>query len=291
LGHRSIFNKPISSGSTTSASATVGLTAENPSKTGRQHSEPGRLRDTSQARKRPMEPISKTIETVLGRQPAPNSEASESPSLTAPPSANYFAESGNLATRWQRLRIGLETITPAVQVMATEAEHWCSRVRNNASRVARLIVLAGPFGCGKTEILKGARGYIKDIYMRVDDCAWKKSITIASIVWPEFIADYISQKNNERMEDIITSDVVFIDDVGAESDRFRSGEPTQILGEMLGALDKKFVFITTNIEPAGWKLRWDGRVEDRLLRNGAVVVDGYDPELRAMSYQKWRLTQ
>lgn len=238
-----------------------------------------------------MEHISKTIETVLGQPLEPSSAPSESPSSPVLPSASYFAESGNLATRWQRLRIGLEVITPAVQEMATEVEHWCSRVRLNSRATGRLIVLSGAFGCGKTRMLRGAWGYVQDNMMRVDDPAWKKSITIASIVWPEFIGDYISQKNDERMEDVVLSDVVFIDDIGAESDRYRSGEPTQILGEMLGALDKKFVFITTNIEPAGWSKRWDGRVEDRLLRNGAVVVDGYDPNLNAMSFQKWKLEQ
>lgn len=234
-----------------------------------------------------MEPISKAVATVIGQLPEPSNAPLESqnPKETCP---QCSGEKGNLATRWQRQRIGLETITPAVQMMATEAEHWCCRVRLNG-RVSRLIVLAGPFGCGKTQMLRGCRGYISDIYMRVDDPAWKKPISIASIVWPEFISDYITNRNEDRLEDVKASDVVFIDDIGAEADRFRSGEPTQILAELLGALANRFVFVTTNIEPKGWKLRWDGRVEDRLLRNNAVIVDGYDPELNAMSYQKFKL--
>ena len=238
-----------------------------------------------------MEHISKPIETVLGRQPATSSDNSESPSPQGQPSASSAVETGNLATRWQRLRIGLEAITPAVQEMATETEMWCRRVRENSKTVGRLLVLAGPFGCGKTVMLRGAYGYVRDIYMRIDDPKWRKSLSITAVAWPKFLADYIENRNEERMEDVTSSDVIFLDDVGAESDRFRSGEPKQILGDLLGRLDSKFVFVTTNIEPAAWARRWDGRVDDRLNRNQSVVVDGYDPVLRAESYAKWQLSK
>ena len=101
--------------------------------------------------------------------------------------------------------------------------------------------------------------------------------------------EVLENKNREHYEDTIRSDVVFIDDAGAEEDRFKSGAATRLFGDLLGDLEGKFVFITMNIPPDQWAEKWDGRVEDRLMRKSPVVVDGFAPETICISYAQYQL--
>lgn len=245
-----------------------------------------------------MEHISKHIPEALKNLPAPKSESptSEQSNETSP-SPNSLQtserkmpeEKGNLRSPWQRRRLRLETITPAVQEMADAVENWCKRVRDNEKTVGRLIILIGVFGSGKTECLKGAQRYISDIYMVMYPRTWKKPINSTTISWPKFVVELEENKNFEHYADVTSCDVVFIDDIGAEDDRFRSGSASRLLGQLLGDLADKFVFITSNIPPDKWSEKWDGRVEDRLLRNLSVVFNGFDPETELKSYQQHQL--
>lgn len=172
--------------------------------------------------------------------------------------------------------------------MADRVEAWCGRVKAN-DRSSLSLVISGVFGCGKTQALRAARRYVRAIYMDVWPGKWPKPINLAFIEFPKFVHEIVVNDNQEHYEDVCSADVVFIDDIGAEEDRFRAGAPTRVLGDLLGALEKRFTFITTNIAPDGWEKRWDGRVEDRLLRRNSVVCDLWRPEYATESFAKWQL--
>jgi DNA replication protein DnaC len=121
------------------------------------------------------------------------------------------------------------------------------------------------------------------IYMDVWPEFWTHPLIVQSIEFPRFVRD-VEAGNQDWFDDVCNADIVFIDDIGAEEDRFRSGTPTRILGDLLGALEPKFTFITTNIAPAKWSERWDGRVEDRLLRRNATVCNLWEPEHKTQSF-------
>jgi hypothetical protein len=70
-------------------------------------------------------------------------------------------------------------------------------------------------------------------------------------------------------------DLLFLEDVGAEVDRFNSGEPRSRLREILGVMKNHWMIMTTNIMPAAWPSRWDSRIADRLFRNTVVVEMGH----------------
>lgn len=74
------------------------------------------------------------------------------------------------------------------------------------------------------------------------------------------------------MHDVCDASLVIVDDLGTETDQFRSGAPTQRLCELLNACERKHLWATTNVPPAGWAAKWDQRVEDRLLSADVVVV-------------------
>ena len=73
--------------------------------------------------------------------------------------------------------------------------------------------------------------------------------------------------------------IIIIDDIGTETDQFKTGIPTQRLCHMLNRIERKFAYITTNKKPAAWAQTWDVRVEDRLL--GCQLVEINAPSFRS----------
>lgn len=172
--------------------------------------------------------------------------------------------------------------------MADKVEAWCMGFARH-SKTGRAIVLVGPFGCGKTHCFTAARRYVRDVRMELwpEPRPWSHPPSFYSCNWSDFVREIVEFNNAEMREDLLSSDVVFMDDIGSEEDRFRSGAPTRLLGDTLGRLhdEKRYVFITTNIFQTGWRERWDGRVEDRLLRMDPIIADLSDCE----SYATWKL--
>lgn len=152
-------------------------------------------------------------------------------------------------------------------------------------------MLSGPFGCGKTHALGASARYVRDVRMAIWPTPWPKPLQFMSVNWAYVIREIADSDNQEYGDDLLAADVIFIDDIGSEEDRFKSGAATRILGDFLGQMhrERKFIFITTNIAPWGWKERWDGRVEDRLLRIDAAIVNLWD--CNAESYSSWKVKQ
>lgn len=232
---------------------------------------------------------------VLARLPGQSKGVSESlkPPDLEPPKSSAVVNSKNchpLRTEWQRRRFNLNSAAPGVQAMVDACERWCRSVAKN-SREGRAIVLSGPFGCGKTHALDSSTRYVRDIRMAVWPEPWPKPLQFMSVNWAYVIREIADNDNREYGDDLLASDVIFLDDIGSEEDRFKSGAATRILGDFLGQMhkDRKFIFITTNIAPWGWKERWDGRVEDRLLRIEADIVNLWDKN--SESYSSWKAKQ
>lgn len=218
-----------------------------------------------------MEQINEILPSILARLPEPSSDKLESQTPEwEPPKSSKPEAKLPLESKWQKKWLNMEAL-PGVQMAASAVEQWCGRVHRNKSS-GRAVVLSGRFGCGKTRMLRAARRYVQAIYMDAWPAHWPHSINVQSVEFPRFCYE-VEKGNQDHFDDVAGADVAFIDDVGAEEDRFKSGAPTRILGDLLGQLESRFTFITTNIDPAKWRERWDGRVEDRLLRRNSVVVN------------------
>lgn len=172
--------------------------------------------------------------------------------------------------------------------MADQVEKWCRNFAANG-RTGRVIILAGPYGCGKTKCLNAASTYVRDVRMAIWPEPWGHPAQFMKVNWSDFSNEATEGKNREIVEDLLACDVVLLDDIGAEEDRFKSGSDTRLLGDVLGKVhdQRKFAFITTNFGPGGWRDRWDGRVQDRLLRMDSTIVDMTE----AKSYAVWRDSQ
>lgn len=96
------------------------------------------------------------------------------------------------------------------------------------------------------------------------------------------LAEVEQQPFTDLLQDIGESQIIFLDDVGSEADRFRSGESATRLRRVLAKAESKWLLITTNLSQAEFSNVYDIRVSDRL--NGAhwcqlSDVPSYRPKL------------
>lgn len=137
-----------------------------------------------------------------------------------------------------------------------------------------MLVVHGPSGCGKTMALNCVHDWAR---RRASDMwwigKWNRSPQIQKISWPKTWFQ-LERTNGENLllDDIQTVDILFLDDIGAEADRYKSKQSTSVLQSILDYRERKFTFITTNISKEKWADHWDMRVSDRLRRNKAEDV-------------------
>ena len=171
---------------------------------------------------------------------------------------------------WRKKHFELVEYHAKVKNMAISAEGFCKRFAFNIREPHTLLVAVGENGIGKTMLAKAVYAYCNGVFFSAwDHGYWPKPPKVEFIRFAPFVAKFETQQC--RMEDIISADLLVIDDIGAEVDKFKSGEPIAILTEILDGRAGKFTFATTNVPQAKWKERWDNRVSDRLQRHAAYV--------------------
>lgn len=176
-----------------------------------------------------------------------------------------------LNSPWQRKWIDLEVRTAEIQVMADEVSGWAKRFFNNV-RERRIMTIIGLVGVGKTHTAEKMFQWAKAISITAwDGGNWPHPPRIEWVEWGKVA--FLDHKEFQRwMDGTFDIDLLFIEDIGAEVDRYKSGEPTERLREVLNEFKNKWIFITTNVFPEDWKIKWDERVADRLMRNSTMAV-------------------
>jgi len=84
------------------------------------------------------------------------------------------------------------------------------------------------------------------------------------------ILDRFNEFEFSEMEDLMEEALVFLDDLGAETDK-KSKSACGKLCQVLSHRERKFTVITTNTAPDTWAEAFDSRVADRLVRNTELV--------------------
>lgn len=160
---------------------------------------------------------------------------------------------------------------------------WFARLAITNSRPG-WILLEGKPGCGKTRIARKVSRFIRDYAFDAYEQFWQSRGSLPRVEFRDWPA-VVEQKGDdydESVEDLYAADVVILDDVGAESDAYKSGLPISRLRSLLSRLERKAVMITTNVKAAEWEKR-DERVFSRLSaanRFSAFDIPDYRPRLK-----------
>jgi DNA replication protein DnaC len=196
---------------------------------------------------------------------------SELPPLIQPDADARLSRLFNAA--WQKQYLRLQHHNPKIRILSEEVELFC---KNVIRQIPATLTLSGNTGTAKTHCLKRVSHFLGMAALWAwENNFWTKPFQHSFINWSD-IAEEDRDDNDLYFMEANHVDILLLDDIGCELDRFKTGEPRERLRQLLGHREKKFNLITTNVPAAQWSNKWDARVEDRLLRNGARVVDLWD---------------
>ncbi|MDE2106796.1 MAG: ATP-binding protein [Patescibacteria group bacterium] len=150
------------------------------------------------------------------------------------------------------------------------AESFCSRWFNDDTQNT-LLVIVGDYRTGKTHLAKAIYRYCSFAAPNTSKAKIFRCAGIPTTLylnWAEAACEF-GEKNFSVVHDCFKSDMLILDDIGAENDPWKIA--SNRLYQILSRREKKFTVITTNIQPNHWSDYYEGRIADRLMRNSVVV--------------------
>ena len=176
------------------------------------------------------------------------------------------------SAEWRAKHIALdESHHPQVAKLAMTAESFCRQSIRSAIRPTRWLVFGGHTGCGKTHAAKAVlrrfracriwaweQGYWGGAIPNATFWRWQKLADMEEAGWRDAFEEI------RGSEAVRGADLLILDDVGAETDRYKSGVPTARLQQVLEAMERRWLLITTNVPRDQWTKRWDQRIASRL---------------------------
>ena len=145
---------------------------------------------------------------------------------------------------------------------------------------AKWLVLVGQPGCGKTHVSKKLAYWACRVAYAARE-HWKRLPLSVYANWLDVASPEKCDDDAFRLwlQDVDEAGLVILDDIGTETDQYKTKVPTQRLCTLLNRCERKWFLATTNIQPQGWAEKWDVRVEDRMLK--ATVLSVLAPSFRS----------
>lgn len=221
------------------------------------------------------------VDSAMGSLPPPNSATPTSEDSTPKNNDDRLEYARKLTTRpsfllskdcdpaWRERVFRLDTSHhPAIDRMAEAAERFCRRYGvNDRESGTTWLVLSGNTGCGKTHIARKVWRVITDYAVDISLMpGWGIGGQPVMLDWADVAAED-SERGFDAFSDLVkASQVVILDDVGSEVDRFKNGQHAERLRRILSLCERKWLLLTTNLTRASLAKTYDGRVADRMER-------------------------
>lgn len=171
--------------------------------------------------------------------------------------------------RWRAFHVGLGSRHhPKIEMLLKAAEWLCKAYLSGDRSKGSSLVVAGNTGCGKTHMAKRVWEYVRA--RQVSAFLDGKLGGGNHIGDPAFVRwERVAEMDDRDWTEVVRGDVkparfVILDDIGADTDQFKSGVPARRLKEVLDAAEGKWLLVTTNVGKPDWKDRFGQRVADRL---------------------------
>jgi DNA replication protein DnaC len=165
-------------------------------------------------------------------------------------------------TEWQNRNLHLRGDHPKLKEMADHAQNLAKWFAANDACAPCVLVICGDSGTGKTHTARALYNWAREKSGRLP-------VSVEFHSWPE-TCDAVSEGYTGIMRDLMEADFLALDDIGAETDKYKTGEMVDKLCQVLSRRENKYTVITTNVSPDRWNAKFDARITDRLLRNSTV---------------------
>lgn len=181
--------------------------------------------------------------------------------------------------------IGLDESHKKAAALAKWTERWIKAAAQNEKPPTRWFAYVGAPGTGKSHAIRAAYEFMRRHSMalwprwyatppRCRHAVWSKVVALPPGGWSDF------------EDDVHASKFVFLDDVGSEVDRFKSGEPMERLRTILDLCATKWLLLSSNMTRETFGRAFDARIESRLQRAAILDMTGapdFRPKLRGQA--------
>lgn len=165
----------------------------------------------------------------------------------------------------------LDESTPEALKLARYVEAFIRSAALNRRAKGTWMVITGPTGIGKTHALRHAKTFLSTHAVDFwSNNLWPSIPSTLFGTWSRIVAFERADWDN-WVYDLRSAQMVFLDDVGSETDKFKTGEPAERFRIVLEICEKRFLLVSMNVSPTLWASAWDARVNSRLQR--AVCLD------------------
>lgn len=187
--------------------------------------------------------------------------------------------------KWRARVLKLDESHHQLIVRLGQAAEWLIKHASfNDSSKGRQLVVCGSPGTGKSHVAKRVvaffQSYSIDLWY---DRKWGHPPKAVFVDWARLCERDREDAFEEAQREISEADVVVLDDVGSESDKFKSQQSVSRLRRVLGTCEHKWLMVNANFSKSEWPHKFDARVADRLEAMHYLDLSGvpsYRPKLR-----------